>query len=344
MSAPTAPIALPVTGVPVTTASAATLEDSSAAGSRRTVGLLLGVGSALAFSSSGPFVKPLLEAGWSLGAALVLRMGIAAVLLTPWLVRAVLRERRAIVRNWRLIVGLGLTGMAGCQLFYFAALQRMPVAMALLIQYLAPVLLVLLAWARTRRIPSRLVMAGSVVSIAGLVLVVDIAGARFDLLGTLFALCAAMCAGAYFLMLERTPDDLPPLALAASGLWVGALLMGVLIGVGVLPFAAPAVDVVLGGVTIPWWAAIGWIACVATALAYALGVRAIPLLGSRVASFVGLSEALFALAFAWLLLSEQPTIVQGLGGILIIGGVILVRRDRERQESSRARSMRGRMR
>lgn len=293
----------------------------------RTAGLLLGVASALAFSSSGPFVKPLLEAGWSLGAALLVRLSVSALLLSPFLIRAVLRDRRLIPRHWRLILGLGLTGMAGCQLFYFAALQRMPVAIALLVQYLAPVLLVLFAWMRTKRAPSRLVVWGSLTAIVGLVLVVDIAGARFDLLGTVFALCAAVCVAFYFQLLEHTSDDLPPLALASAGLWTGALAIAVLAAVGVLPLAAPAVDVVLAGVTVPWWVALGWIACIATTLGYAFGVMAVPRLGARVASFVGLSEVLFAMLFAWLLLSEQPTLIQGLGSILIVGGVILVRAD-----------------
>ena len=74
-------------------------------------------------------------------------------------------------------------------------MQRMPVAVALLIQYLAPVLLVVFAWIRTRRRPSRLVLAGSVVAMIGLVLVADISGASFDLLGTLLALGAAVCVG-----------------------------------------------------------------------------------------------------------------------------------------------------
>jgi len=293
----------------------------------RSVGLLAGVASALAFSSSGPFVKPLLEAGWSLGAALLIRMGVAALILSPALLAAWRRDPRLVRRRWRLIVGFGLTAVAGCQLFYFAAMQRMPVAVALLIQYLAPVLLVLLAWARTRRAPSRLVMLGSVLAIVGLVLVVDITGARFDLLGTVFALGAAICVCAYFLLTERAGDDLPPLALAAGGLMVGAVLMGALCAVGVLPFAAPSVTVVLAGIEVPGILAIAWVACIATTVGYALGVIAVPLLGSRVASFVGLSEVLFALGFAWLLLGEAPGPVQLVGGVVLLAGVVLVRLD-----------------
>lgn len=322
-------MALITASIPVVaSASSSRASGSPFTGGGRTAGLLLGVASALAFSSSGPFVKPLLEAGWSLGAALLVRLSVSALLLSPWLVRALLRDRRLIPRHWKLILGLGLTGMAGCQLFYFAALQRMPVAIALLVQYIAPVLLVLYAWVRTKHAPSRVVVWGSLAAIVGLVMVVDISGARFDLLGTCYALIAAVCVAFYFQLLGNTTDDLPPLALASAGLWVGASAIGILAAFGVLPVIAPAVDVVLAGVTVPWWVAMGWIACVATTLGYAFGVLAVPRLGAKLAAFVGLSEVLFAMLFAWLLLSEQPTLIQGLGSILIVSGVILVRADR----------------
>src|SRR6188472_1236435 len=255
-----------------------------------TSGLVLAVASALAFSSSGPFVKPLLEAGWSLGAALVVRMGVAGLILSPALFHAIRRQRGFLRRHWRLILAFGLIPVLGCQLFFFSAMQRMPVAVALLIQYLAPVILVAFVWLRTRRTPSALVLWGSVVAIVGLVLVVDISGASFDLIGTLLALAAAVCVCVYFVISERAGDDLPPLALAAGGLLVGAGFMGVFIAAGILPFRAPAIDVVLAGMEVPWFVPLLWVAAVATTLGYALGVMAVPRIGARLASFVGLSE------------------------------------------------------
>ena len=309
------------------TTSSMTLPRPTHRGSTAVTGLAIAVASALAFSSSGPFVKPLLDGGWSLGAVLLVRMGLAALLLSPALVRAVLRQRGFLRRHGLLIVSFGLTAVAGCQLFYFAAMQRMPVAVALLIQYIAPVLIVIAVWVRTRRSPSRAVLIGSVVAMAGLVLVVDISGARFDLLGTLFALCAAVCAAAYFVIAGRAGDDLPPLALAAGGLLTGALLMGVLVLTGVLPFAAPSITVSLAGLELPGILPLLWVGGVATTVGYALGVIAVPLIGARLASFVGLSEVLFALGFAWLLLGETPAPVQFAGGALILVGVVLVRMD-----------------
>ncbi len=305
----------------------------------RTAGIVMAVASALAFSSSGPFMKPLFEEGWSLGAGLLVRMGVSGLLLSPALILAMRKERGFLRRHWRIILGFGLTAVAGCQLLFFSAMQRMPVAIALLIQYLAPVLLVVYAWIRTRRAPSRLVVVGSIVAMAGLLLVVNIAGAQFDLIGTLLALGAAVCVGAYFLISERTGDDLPPLALAAGGLLTGTALMGLLIAVGILPFAAPAVDISLAGVTVPWWMPLLWVAGVATTLGYALGVMAVPQIGSRIASFVGLSEVLFALGFAWLLLGEVPAPIQFVGGALILVGVVLVRMDASTEPKGEAATL-----
>lgn len=309
------------------TTSSVTLPRPTHRGSGAATGLVIALASALAFSSSGPFVKPLLDGGWSLGAVLLVRMGLATLVLSPALVRAMRRQPRFLRRHGLLIVAFGLTAVAGCQLFYFAAMQRMPVAVALLIQYIAPVLLVIAVWARTRRAPSALVLVGSVVAMVGLVLVVDISGARFDLLGTVFALCAAVCAAAYFVIAARAGDDLPPLALAAGGLLTGTLLMGILVLTGILPFAAPSITVSLLGMEVPGILPLLWVGGVATTLGYALGVIAVPLIGSRLASFVGLSEVLFALGFAWLLLGETPAPVQFVGGALVLAGVVLVRLD-----------------
>ena len=83
----------------------------------------------------------------------------------------------------------------------------------------------------------------------------------------------------------------------------------------------------LAGVEVPWFVPLLWVAAIATTLGYALGVMAVPRIGSRVASFVGLSEVLFALGFAWIFLAEVPTPIQFVGGALILVGVVLVRLD-----------------
>ena len=65
---------------------------------------------------------------------------------------------------------------------------------------------------------------------------------------------------------------------------------------------------------------------VAGAFAYGVGIASTRLLGSKVASFVGLTEVLFAVGFAWLLLGALPRPMQFLGGALVLAGVVLVKR------------------
>ena len=82
--------------------------------------------------------------------------------------------------------------------------------------------------------------------------------------------------------------------------------MAVLCVIGLMPFAAPDVSVVLAGDRGAWFVPMLWVAGVAHDVGYAFGVMAVPRIGSRVASFVGLSEVLFALGFAWLFLRRCP--------------------------------------
>lgn len=293
--------------------------------SRVGLGVLLGVAASLTFALSGTFARPLFEAGWTPGAAVFWRVSAAAVLLLPlglWVMRGRLHE---VVAEWRTIGAFGALAVATAQLMYFAAVSRISVSVALLLEYMAPVALVLLAWARTRHAPSRLVVAGTLTSVAGLFCVLDLAGPTLDPLGVLFGFLAMIGAAAYFVLGAR-PTRLHPLALPAFGLPVGAAVLGLAILVGALPYSAPLVDVRLMAAIVPWWVPLAVVVVCATALAYALGVAGITLMGERLSSFVSLSEVLFAALVAAAVLGEQPTPMQSLGGVLIVAGVVLIRR------------------
>ena len=131
-------------------------------------------------------------------------------------------------------------------------------------------------------------------------------------------------AAAYFVLSAR-PTTLHPIALAGFGLVAGAGVLGLAILVGLLPYSSPLVDVSLMGAAVPWWVPLGVVVLAATAIAYGLGVAGITLMGERLASFVSLSEVLFAALLAAVILGEVPSPIQLLGGALIIVGVLLIR-------------------
>ena len=69
------------------------------------------------------------------------------------------------------------------------------------------------------------------------------------------------------------------------------------------------------------------LALVAAVLAYLTGIAGARRLGPKLAAFVSLSEVLFAVLVAWLLLDELPGLLQLAGGALIVSGIALVRLD-----------------
>jgi len=289
-------------------------------------GLAVAVLSAASFGTSGALIKPLLEAGWSPGAAVTARALTAGLLLLPFALVA-LRGRWAVLwrARWR-IAGMGVVGVAATQLAYFAAIQRIPVSTALLVEYLAPLLLVGFTWAATRRTPRPSVLAGSVLAVGGLVLVIGPGALQVvDPLGLAIAFLAAIGCAVFFVVAARPNEDLPPVTLAAAGLLLGGLVLALIGATGLLPFTATFGELQLFGTGTPWWVPLLIVAVVGTALAYAAGITASSMLGSRLASFVGLLEVVFASLLAWLVLGESLTPLQLIGGALILGGIAAVR-------------------
>jgi hypothetical protein len=93
-------------------------------------------------------------------------------------------------------------------------------------------------------------------------------------------------------------------------------------------FSTRAVE--LAGASLPWWFAVVELAVIAAATAYVTGIVATRVLGAKLASFVGLSEVMFAVLFAWILLGELLRPVQLLGGLFILAGVVAVRGEQKR--------------
>jgi drug/metabolite transporter (DMT)-like permease len=288
-------------------------------------GVGLGLLSAASFGMSGSLAKPLLESGWTPGAAVTARVLVAGVVLVVPAVMSLRGRWGLLVRNLRLIIGYALAAVAGCQLAYFNAVEHLDVSVALLIEYTSPVAVVGWMWFRHGQRPGRLTFAGALVAAFGLVLVLDLfSGTRLSGVGVVWALTAMLGAAVYW-VISGGESDLPGLVLAAGGLLLGgvALLLAGL--VGIVPFDASTSDVTLDGTSLAWWLPVLGLGVITAALAYVLGIAASRRLGARLASFVGLSETVAGVFFAWLLLSEVPRAIQFAGGALILIGVIVVR-------------------
>jgi drug/metabolite transporter (DMT)-like permease len=312
-------------------------------------GLLLATVSAATFGTSGTFASSLIGAGWSPAAAVCARIAVAALILTiPALVQ--LRGRWWVLRRDAAgVAAYGLIAVAGCQLFYFNAVARMPVGVALLLEYLGAVLVVGWLWLRYRQRPRRLTVAGAVTAVAGLVLVLNLAGAAgVSLAGVGWGLLAAVGLAIYFLLsagaaparsagpgtaqahtavAQPPAEPLPPIVMAWAGMCVGAVALGAAGWAGAVPMAATTRPVDFLGHQVSWIVPVLGLSVVAAVIAYVAGIGAARRLGAKLASFIGMAEVLFAILFAWVLLGQLPSALQFVGGACILAGVTMVRLD-----------------
>lgn len=291
-------------------------------------GIALALLSAGSFALSGSFASALFRAGWSPGAAVTVRILIAAALLVGPSIRTMRGRWHLMRRNVHLIVLFGFLAVAGAQLFYFNAVQTLSVGVALMLEYMGLVLVVAWQWIASGHKPRWSTITGVLLALFGLVLILDLFGELdVDVVGVLWGLGAAVGLATYFVIAGNDRSEVPPLVMAASGMTVGAAVLSLLGVLGVLPMHASTNDVQLLGAELPWYVALIGLGLVSGAIAYATGVAAARLLGAKVSAFLGLTEVIFAVLFAWLLLGQLPRPIQLAGGALILIGIVVVRRE-----------------
>jgi drug/metabolite transporter (DMT)-like permease len=306
------------------------------------MGLVFALISAASFGLSGSLARSLLDLGWSPAAVVAVRVGGAfLVLLVPCLL-LVRRNGLPTSRQSGRLVAYGVVAVAVAQLCYFSAVQYLSIGVALLLEYLAPVLLIGYFWLRDRRRPTRPVLIGAAVSLIGLVFVLDLTrGLTLNPIGVAWGLGAAICLSIYFLMSEDAGDDpVHPLLLTTVGTGVGGLLIVVVGAIGFLPLTAHTGTTSLAGRPVAWWVPVGLLVTVSAVFAYLTGIVSVRRLGTSVASFVALSEVIFAAVFAAVLLAQRPTAGQVFGGVLVLAGIALVTSTRGRRKTARPQAER----
>ena len=299
------------------------------------LGLVLALTSAATFGTSGSFAASLIAAGWTPGAAVTARVLTAALVLTLPALLQLRGHGRLLRRSGRTLLVYGIAAVAGAQLCFFMAVEHLSVAVALLLEYSGALLVVGYLWLRRGQRPGPLTVAGAAVAVAGLALVLELLGnAELDLVGVLWGLGAAVGLATYFVLSAERDDVLPPLVVAWGGLAVGGAALALAGAAGVLPLAAPRTDVTLLDVQVSWLVPVLGLALVAAVVAYVTGIAGARLLGPKIASFVGLTEVLFAVVFAWVLLGQSLGAVQLAGGALVLAGIALVRLDELRSPAA----------
>ncbi len=239
---------------------------------------------------------------------------------------ALLRVRR---RDVHRLAFFGIVGLSGVNAFYFAAIARLDIGVALTVQYLGPLLLLLwLKLVHRRVLPGSLWGAAGLSALGCFLVVGAYHPSSLDALGLLWALGAAVTFACYLLSGEQAGQRYPPLTTLVWGFGFSALFWCVVQPLWSFPteiLSSPrnlsyAAYIVIGGTLIPF-------ACIVTA------VRHLP--ASRVAVVATLEPVLGAL-IAWAVLGQALSPIQVAGGLLVVGAVIWVQVGRGELEAELA--------
>lgn len=295
----------------------------------------LGVGlilfASIAFGMSGPFAKPLMDAGLSAFEVTWLRVvGVSFLLIA--LAWPQLRRVNWSDVPWKPLIAFGVFAVAGVQTSYFFAVSRIPVGIALLLQFLGPILVV--AWVRFIRrvqLPATAV-TGALISVTGLAVVVEVwSGLQLDGLGVIAGLISAMCQASYYLVGERLTQVLDTRVMLSLGFVAGGLTLTVVAMPWATDWSPLWSQVQLAEVTLPALFPLSMMV-LCTAMAYLAGIAALRRLSAPVTGAMGYTEVVAAAVAAWLLLGQALTVPQIIGGIVVIIGVATAQRAANRRQ------------
>jgi drug/metabolite transporter (DMT)-like permease len=301
--------------------------------SRTSTGVLLAIAAAVLFAVNGNISKVALRSGISsLELVSARSAGTALILLGITAARnpAALRVGR---RELGFLVLYGVTGIAMVQWLYFVAIQRMPVGIALLFEYTAPLMVALwVRFAQKQPVKPRLWL-GLACALAGLALVAQFwRGMTLDPIGLISALGAGAALACYYLMGEHGQRERDPISLMGFSFGFSAILWAIVSPWRAFPFARLDLAVALPGAlpgTAPLWLMVLWIIVLGTVAPFLLVLFAVSRIGPARVGLIGMLEPVGAGVIAWVLLGESLEPVQIVGTVVVLVGIVLAETARQ---------------
>ncbi|MDQ5973332.1 MAG: Unannotated protein [Actinomycetota bacterium] len=298
-------------------------------------GYLLYLVAACLFALNGTISKSILLSGIDPARLSQLRVTLAFLILL--VVVAITRPSALRVRRKEIpvLLAFGILGIAMTQYLYFVAINLLPVGIALLIEFTAPIMVAL--WFRfgMHQAVNRKVWAGLALALTGLALVGQVwKGFTLDGLGVIAAFGAAAALALYYLLGDRQvrqPEPRDPVSLTMWGFGAAALFWAIAQPWWSFPWTALTGDgYPLGadGAAVPIWLLCSYMVILGTVVPFWLVVVSLQHINASQASVIGMTEPLLASLIAWVALGEVLTPVQIVGAVVVLAGVLLAERSR----------------
>lgn len=291
------------------------------------MGYVYALVAAVLFGANGTVTKIIMEAG--LSPAQVTQFRLLGTALIAGAVLLVIERRafRVPRRQWPVLIVLGIVGVALLQATYAAAVQLLPVGIALLLEYMAVLMVALIAFFVFREPVKRRLWVAIALVLIGLAVVAQIWASTLNGLGVALALAAAGCLTVYFLVGERQVATTSPLAVSFWTMLIAAVFWAFVSGWWELSPAVFATPVEIGGqlgsLTVPMALPLAWNVVLGSFTPFLLSLAALRHLPATAAGIVASSEVIFAFAVAWIWLGETLGPVQIVGAAIVLAGIVL---------------------
>ena len=288
------------------------------------MGYIYALIAAFLFGANGAVSKVIIQSGFS--AMQITQMRVLGAAVISGLVLLILDRKsfRLPAGQWPIVVVLGVVGVAVLQVTYAFAIELLPVGIALLLEYLAVLLVALVAFFFFKeKVRLRLWIAIGFVMV-GLVVVAEIWASTLNPVGVMWGLLAAIALATYFLVGEKQLKTISPLALSFWTMSIATVFWAPLSGWWRLePEAFTQLAPVSEGFSVPIWGLIVWNVVLGSFAPFLLSLSALKRLSATAAGIVATSEIAFAFVTAWLWLGEQLTLLQIIGASIVLGGIVV---------------------
>ncbi len=287
------------------------------------------------FALNGTVAKSILLTGIDPARLSQLRVTGAFLLLLLFVAITRPQALRLSKKEIPILLAYGILGVAMTQYLYFVALTYLPVSVALLIEFTAPVMIALwfrFAW---REPTKRTVWIALGMALTGLALIAQVwLGFTLNAAGVIAALAAAVALSIFYILGDkqmRVENPRDPISLTMWGFAAASLFWAITQPWWSFPWEAlsgntePLSD---ANISFPIWIMTFWMILFGTVITFSLVLTSMKHLRASQASTVGLTEPLFATMIAWVLLGEALNAIQVLGGALILLGVFVAERAR----------------
>ncbi len=298
--------------------------------SREGLAVLLVVLGVVAFSINAGVSRIALDAGVSPAVL----SGVRAVGAAGFLALAVLLFRRAYWRVPQQDLGVlliyGLVGLGIMPLFFFEAISRIPIGLALLLEYLAPLWVAL--WARFVRnqAVNRLLWPAVALTLLGLGIIAATGLAELDPIGVAAGLACSLAFATYFILGERLVQRSDPIVVTFWGFTISGILWTLVGLTGVVGAwwsvsltADTQLPASLGAVIVPLGGLLLWVVLLGTVVPFGAETAAMRFIPATLVSVLATAEPIGSALVAWWLFNQTLTAAQIIGGLVVVLGIVL---------------------